>query len=454
MATGDVYTHDDTGPAWGATADVIGANGPVLTDQSGAPAWTTASAAQGGSYDVLTWVADEALSSDRPGWAGLPASLVCLTTAPTIRLVAGGINPPPNIQADGPLGTNTVFDMYQMCWGPDGLIYLAGVGDDNGLFVRTFDPTTGIVTTLPFHSTFGDRGAMLGIAASAAGNIYFIVNSTDDSNTTYLCKVAAGSVDQSGVSELHFFSEFFGSASAFQNLGVVTNPDGKEFVLLAHVTFKEVMYFDVTAGTLHQYIMGKEGADGLSPTNPDMGEHVAGPDGLLGEQLRGMVTTPGGEVVTGSYGNQVMRAATLTFVDDGAGGTVPQANDLHSITNHTLNTSSAGNGGDGEAAYTEGNHDPQFNGVSAVGLDGCGNYYACDFNNNSVRMIDAAGILHTIAGNGLSAFDPDATFPTTTPTLATTLTMGINASVGGALLPDPAGGLYLAMGNGIYKLEG
>jgi hypothetical protein len=454
MATGDVYTHGDTGPSWGATADVIGGDGPVLTDQGGEPAWTTASAAQAGSYDVLTQVATGEGGSEEPGWSPLPSSLVCLTTAPTIRLVAGGVATADGTQIDGPLGTNSTEQVTQMCWGPDGLIYLAGAGGPDGTYVRTFDPTTGEVVTTPFKSPFGDRGQMNGVAVSAAGNIYFITNSTDDSNTTELSMVPAGSTDESQVVQLHFFSEFFGSASALKNIGVVTNPDGKEFVLLAHVTFTEVMYFDVTASTNNQYLMSYDGAPTIDADHPDMGEHVAGNAGVLGNDLEAMFLTPSMEVVTGSVHNQVMRAATLSFVADGAGGTVPQANDLHSITNHVLNLTGPGYGGDGEPAYTAGDYDPQFNSITAVARDSCGNYYAVDMNNYVVRMVDTDGILHTIAGNNQSAFAPGQTFPSTTPVLATTVNIGTNFALGGALLPDPAGGLYLASLNAIYKLEG
>lgn len=384
----------------------------------------------------------------------------CLTPTPTIRIVAGGQpSDDEGQQIDGALGTNSLEGTVQMCWGPDGKIWIGASGfSPDGEFntdIRTYDPITGLVATLPFHAPDGDRGVIIGICCSAAGNVYFIVNSTDDSNTTYLCKVPFGATSPSDVTALHFFIEFAGSASAFGNIGVVTNPDGKEFVILSHITFSEVMYYDVTENVLSQYMMSYSGAPSTDADNPDMGEHVEGNAGVLGNNLRGNFVTASGQVVTGSYINQVIRTAQISFQDDGSGGTVPQADDLYSITNHSLYPSGdpAGYGGDGTLAYVEGDYGPKFDGITAVAVDSCGNYYAIDYNNGVVRMVDANGILHTIAGDGDLGFEDGAVFPGVDPVLATTVSIGLAFTNGGAMLPDPAGGLYLASNNALYKLE-
>lgn len=454
MATGDVYTHGDTGPSWGATADVIGADGPVLTDQSGQPAWVAASAAQAGPYDVYTQVASTDPGSQQGGWGALPSTASCLSSTPTLRLVAGGIDTMDEVQIDGPLGTNTCETVMQMAWGPDGLIYLAGVGQPFP-YVRTFDPLTGEVVTTPFFPVNFGRDALKGIAVAASGNIYMISQGSDDSNTTALCMVPAGATDNSETVALHYFTDFSGSASLMRHLGVVTNPDGKEFVILMHESFSQVMYFDVEAGTLHQYMESYVGAPQPDDASPDMGEGVAGDAGVLGEQLRGLYVSPSREVVTGSSYNEVIRSASIVFVDDGDGGTVPQANNLHSVTNHALNAPQSGYGGDGAAAYTSGDYGPQFNALSVVAVDGCGQYYGLDIGNNVVRQVDHDGILHTIAGDGQPFDGPDPVPATADPVLATTVRLYLDfTSLGGAVLPDPAGGVYFANYNAIMKLEG
>lgn len=386
----------------------------------------------------------------------------CMTPTPNIRLVAGGQpSDEDGHQIDGALGTNSVEGITQMCWGPDGLLWFGGDGSsaDFTTNVRTYDPITELVATTPFHSTFGDRGRINGICCSAAGNVYFIVNSTDDEDTTYLCKIPFGATSQSDVTEVFFFSEFGGSASLIRNLGVVTNFDGKEFVILEHTSFAQIYYVDVTEETLSDSIIGDPGYGSVDADNPEMGEDVNGTDGSIGDTTKGLYVVSTGtsfaQVVTSSFNNQVIRSCQLFFEDDGDGGTIPQAFHLSSITSHSLYPSGdpAGYGGDEEPALVPGDYGPRFNGLTAVAVDQCGNYYTIDYNNNVLRMVDTQGILHTIAGNGLGAFDMGATFATADPVLATTVSLGIDVTTGGALLPDPAGGLYLASNNALYKLE-
>lgn len=411
---------------------------------------------------IISQVGNDSTDPPTPDALYLLIDKQCMTPTPTIRLVAGQQpSDEDGHQIDGVLGTNSVEGVLQMCWGPDGKIWLAGAGSspDFTTNVRTYDPITGLVATTPFHSTFGDRGRINGICCSAAGNVYFIVNSTDDEDTTYLCKIPFGATSQSDVTEIFFFSEFGGSASLVRNLGVVTNNDGKEFVIVEHTSFSQIYYVDVDEGTASDSIIGDPGYGSVDADNPEMGEDVNGTDGSLGDTLKGLYVVGIGfnvyQVVTSSVNNQVIRSCRIFFEDDGDGGTIPQAFDLFSVTSHSLYPSGdpAGYGGDEEPALVPGDYGPRFNGLDAVAVDQCGNYYTIDYNNYVVRMVDTQGILHTIAGNNHSAFDDGQTFPTVDPVLATTVNVGIDIGNGGALLPDPNGGVYLACGNALYKLE-
>ena len=58
--------------------------------------------------------------------------------------------------------------------------------------------------------------------------------------------------------------------------------------------------------------------------------------------------------------------------------------------------------GDGLAATVE-----SLNRPASVAFDTIGNLYIADEDNARIRMIDNVGIIHTIAGNGLSGFRGD-----------------------------------------------
>ncbi len=67
----------------------------------------------------------------------------------------------------------------------------------------------------------------------------------------------------------------------------------------------------------------------------------------------------------------------------------------------------AGNGipgytGDGGAAISAEIHNPY-----GVAVDGSGNVYIADQNNNRIRKVNASGIISTIAGNGTAGYSGD-----------------------------------------------
>lgn len=389
-------------------------------------------------------------------------TLFCLSLTPTIRLVAGGGTPDDaDDQTDGAVGTAVLEGINQMCWGPDGKIWIAA----QGLYVRTYDPATGLVATTPFAPQFGGRRQLLGICCSKAGTVYILSQSTDDEDTCKISKIPFGATSGSDVTDIFFFSEFAGSASNLRNLGVMSNEAGEEFVFAGMVSYALVTMYDTTTDTPQYAFMSdtsKGNPDASDPTTWDMGEDVDGLAGSLGDVVVGFTVTPTGEAITGSISNDVVRSATIDFEDDGTGHFVPVAHHLHSVTNHKLIGDSDVFGGDGDPAYTAGNYDAQFFGVMAVERDACGNYFIMDQGYGRIRFVSADGILHTIAGDGTSGYDMGDVFPTTTPVLATTVSMGLGgggSGTYGAFLADPAGGTYVGFGQncalqGLCKLEG
>ena len=65
-------------------------------------------------------------------------------------------------------------------------------------------------------------------------------------------------------------------------------------------------------------------------------------------------------------------------------------------------TGTAGYGGDGGQATNA-----QLNGPDGVTLDASGNLYIADYSNNRIRMVNTAGIITTIVGTGVAGFSGD-----------------------------------------------
>ena len=65
-------------------------------------------------------------------------------------------------------------------------------------------------------------------------------------------------------------------------------------------------------------------------------------------------------------------------------------------------TGTAGAGGDGAAAVAA-----QINSPQDVAVDGSGNLYIADSNNDRVRKVDAAGVITTVAGTGIEGYGGD-----------------------------------------------
>lgn len=73
---------------------------------------------------------------------------------------------------------------------------------------------------------------------------------------------------------------------------------------------------------------------------------------------------------------------------------------------------------------------------SGIASDAAGNVYICDINNNRIREINTAGIINTIAGNGIAGYSGDGGFPTMAE---------INRSTGVAV--SPSGKVYISDNN-------
>src|SRR4051812_4824904 len=74
----------------------------------------------------------------------------------------------------------------------------------------------------------------------------------------------------------------------------------------------------------------------------------------------------------------------------------------HGIINTIAGNGTAGYSGDGGPATAA-----EINFANGVAMDNSGNIYIADNDNFVIRKIDAAGIISTIAGNGISGYYGD-----------------------------------------------
>ena len=138
----------------------------------------------------------------------------------------------------------------------------------------------------------------------------------------------------------------------------------------------------------------------------------------------GIITTVAGSGSAGFFGDGL--AATIAQLNSPTGICLDASGNLFiaDALNHRVrkvNTSGiistiAGNGligysGDGMAATAT-----QLTRADGVAVDGAGNVYITDFDNNRVRMINTSGIISTFSGNGTPGYLGDG-FPATTAEL-------------------------------------
>jgi hypothetical protein len=89
------------------------------------------------------------------------------------------------------------------------------------------------------------------------------------------------------------------------------------------------------------------------------------------------------------------------YITDNANGRIRMIN-TSGIINTVAGNGTSGYTGDGGQATSA-----QFNGIYGITLDASGNIYVADAGNFCVRMINTSGIINTVAGNGTSGFSGD-----------------------------------------------
>ena len=91
-----------------------------------------------------------------------------------------------------------------------------------------------------------------------------------------------------------------------------------------------------------------------------------------------VATDAAGNVYIADYGNNVIRVVSTSGI----------------INTYAGNDTAGYSGDNGDASYAS------LNGPEGIAIDGAGNLYIADANNNVIRKVDIGGVITTIAGNG------------------------------------------------------
>jgi trimeric autotransporter adhesin len=136
--------------------------------------------------------------------------------------------------------------------------------------------------------------------------------------------------------------------------------------------------------------------------------------------INGMIRTVAGTGIAGYAGDggaatSAQLASPSDVAIDGLGNLYIADSNNHRIRKVDTNgivTTVAGNGsagylGDGSAATSAARNRP-----TGVSVDGMGNIYIADVNNNSIRRVDGNGIISTVAGTGTAGYAGDGSVAT------------------------------------------
>jgi sugar lactone lactonase YvrE len=131
--------------------------------------------------------------------------------------------------------------------------------------------------------------------------------------------------------------------------------------------------------------------------------------------------------------------------------------DPDGVIHHFAGTATSGYAGDGGPAASASLHSP-----TRLALDDAGNLYVCDTGNHAIRRIDPSGVITTIAGTGIAGYSGDGG-PATSATFDRPYDIALREG-GGYLIADsrnnvirlidPAGNVRTVAGNGSEGYSG
>ena len=115
----------------------------------------------------------------------------------------------------------------------------------------------------------------------------------------------------------------------------------------------------------------------------------------------------GTDAQLGSVYNLCVDRYGNVYIADAGNNCIRKITPLDTITT-IAGTGTAGYNGDGIPATAA-----RLNVPGDVAVDSMGNIYIADIQNHRIRMVDTAGVIHTIAGTGIDGFSPDGSLADT-----------------------------------------
>ncbi len=255
----------------------------------------------------------------------------------------------------------------------------------------------GIITTVPGASGDLPVGLITGsVAVDSAGNLYFASGGGMDGN--FVLELAAGASTATVV------ASGYGNYTDYLNLGVAV--DGAGNVYVANPNFSTVTKTPpgTTVGTIVAGVSNVTGSGGYSGDN--------GPATNAELNLPYAVAVDGG-------GN--------LYIADTNNNRVRKVSVASGIITTVAGNGTAGYSGDNGPATSAELNSPQ-----GLAVDAAGNLYILDTKNNRIRKVASSGVITTVAGNGTAGYTGDG---------GPASSAEVNAPQGLAI--DAAGDLYL-----------
>ena len=243
------------------------------------------------------------------------------------------------------------------------------------------------------------------VAADSAGNLYI----ADTANHVVRKVTAAGAISTLAGNGSAGFGGDGGAASSSQlnaPQGVAVDASGNLYI----ADTGNARVRKITAGGAISTYAGNGtagyGGDGSSATSAQLDLPI------------GLAIDSAGNLYIADYGNNVVRKVA----PGGAISTVA-GNGIQSYS------------GDGGKATSAGLHGPQ-----AVAVDGAGNLYVADSQNNRIRLVTPAGSISTVAGAGLPGYTGDGGFAASAQIVSPS-----------GLVVDAAGGVYITDSSSVVR---
>jgi trimeric autotransporter adhesin len=324
-------------------------------------------------------------------WPILAAAILCfcagrntaiaqaISRVPSINTVAG--NGTAGYSGDnGPAGDAELNSPSGVATDKAGNLYIADTANN---LIRKVALSTSIISTIPCNGTAGYSGnggpatsaelhSPVGVALDGAGDVYI----ADQGNSVIREVTASGTITTVAGNNAVGYSGDGGSATnatLYAPAGVAVDSSGN--IYIADTGNNRVRMVNPT---------------GIITTI--VGNGTAAYSGDNGPATSATLNKPSA-VAEGSGGN--------LYVADTGNNVIRQVNATGTITT-VAGDGTAGYSGDGGPAVSA-----TLNSPYGLAIDGSGNLYIADANNNVVRLVTAAGIITTVVGNGTPGFGGD-----------------------------------------------